>query len=256
MKRKFVDYLLIALMGISAFVSVFSLYKIITNKEANKDIVRQIAEDSAIIKEESIEEAETLENTEENNLLESNQKVKKVKEYRDVLEIPQYDILAYIYPNLKKSSLDFGVGWYATTRRWGELGKCVVAGHSSTIYNCILNDTAKMRVGDKFYVYDGNGKKHTYCVTARDIVSPSDMWVLSTVDETHSSFSMVTCTNNGSERLVITGTELSDEEYKTYMDNLYALTSYNLDMITETALSDYTITNYLTYLNNKKALSQ
>lgn len=139
------------------------------------------------------------------------QKVKKVKDYKNVLRIPSLHIKAYIYPDTSKTSLDFGVGHYEGTKAIGQKGKCVLAGHSSVTYNCILNGTDKLGVLDTFYAYDAKGKKHKYYITDTKKVNPTDVWVLDTDDTKYSYCMLLTCTNQGRQRLCLTGTEFKTE---------------------------------------------
>ena len=140
------------------------------------------------------------------------QKVKKVKEYVNVLEIPQYDILAKIYPDVSRTSLAYGVGHYPQTVEVGKKGNCAIAGHSSVIYDCILNEVKNMQILDSFNVYDKNGKKHVYYVKTMKVVEPTDMYVLDTTDRNRSEFTIITCTNGGKQRLVIYAFEMTKKE--------------------------------------------
>lgn len=140
------------------------------------------------------------------------QKVKKVKEYVNVLEIPQYNILAKIYPDVSRTSLAYGVGHYPQTVEVGKKGNCAIAGHSSVIYDCILNEVKNMQILDSFNVYDKKGKKHVYYVKTMNVVEPTDMSVLDTTDKSRSEFTIITCTNGGKQRLVIKAFERTKEE--------------------------------------------
>lgn len=140
------------------------------------------------------------------------QEVKEVKQYVNVLEIPQYDILARIYPDVSRTSLAYGVGHYPQTVDIGEKGNCVIAGHSSLIYDCILNEVKNMKLLDSFNVYDKKGKKHIYYVENIMVVEPTDMSVLDTTDTSRSEFTIITCTNGGKQRLVINAFEMTKEE--------------------------------------------
>lgn len=147
------------------------------------------------------------------------QDLEQVVSYQNVLEIPQYDILAYIYPDTDWSSLSKGVGHYSTTAGIGELGNCVVAGHSSATYRCILNEIANMDILDTFFVYDNDGERHQYYVTEKRVVAPSNITVLDTLDVTISQFTMVTCTKNGTERLVVEGKEFDETQLLKFIED-------------------------------------
>lgn len=142
------------------------------------------------------------------------QKIKKVKDYISVLEIPQCHVLAHIYDDVSRTSLAYGVGHYPNTKGIGKKGNCVIAGHSSLIYDCILNEVKNLNIMDKFNVYDKKGKKHVYYVLNIKVVEPTDMYVLESNDDTRSEFTIITCTNAGKQRLVINSYEMSKEEIK------------------------------------------
>lgn len=154
-------------------------------------------------------------------MLDSNQIARKVSSYTSVLEIPDYDVLCYIYPDTDVESLVYGVGWYKTTKHIGEKGICAVAGHSSSVYNCIMNKAQDIKFMENFYVYDEEGVKHTYYVTGTYIVPPTATGELySTGEEEYSIFKIITCTAGGSQRLIIEGTELSEKEVEDYLATL------------------------------------
>lgn len=145
------------------------------------------------------------------------QKVKKVKNYVSVLEIPECKVLAHIYDDVSRTSLAYGVGHYPNTKEIGEKGNCVIAGHSSVIYDCILNEVKNLNIMDKINVYDKKGKKHVYYVRNIKVVEPTDMYVLDSDDNTRSEFTIITCTNAGKQRLVINSYELSKAEVAEYL---------------------------------------
>lgn len=150
----------------------------------------------------------------------ADQKVKKVKDYKSVLEIPQYDILAHIYDDVSRDSLNYGVGHYPQTVGLGEKGNCAIAGHSSLIYDCILNEVKNMKIMDSFNIYDKQGKKHIYYVQTMFVVEPESMYVLDTTDASKSEVTIITCTNGGKQRLIIKAIELTKEELEEYTKQL------------------------------------
>ena len=153
--------------------------------------------------------------------VDEDQVVKEVKTYSNVLSIPELNILAYINDGVSKDALAGGVGRHEETANIGELGNCVVAGHASDIYNCILNNLDKINLFDSFEVYDSSGKKHTYYVTQKFICEPDDVGILASSTMDKSMFTIYTCTNKGSQRLVVEGTELTEAELAKYKENLH-----------------------------------
>lgn len=172
--------------------------------------------------------------------VDEDQVVKEVKTYSNVLSIPKLNILAYINDGVSKDALAGGVGRHEETANVGELGNCVVAGHASDIYNCILNNLDKINLFDSFEVYDSSGKKHTYYVTQKFICEPDDVGILASSTMDKSMFTIYTCTNKGSQRLVVEGTELTEAELTKYKENLHNIyvtnmlnfnESYNIESI-------------------------
>ena len=154
-------------------------------------------------------------------IINEDQVIKEVKTYSNVLSIPELGILAYINDGVSKDALAGGVGRHEETANIGELGNCVVAGHASDIYNCILNNLDKINLFDSFEVYDSSGKKHTYYVTQKFICEPDDVGILASSTMDKSMFTIYTCTNKGSQRLVVEGTELTEAELAKYKENLH-----------------------------------
>lgn len=160
--------------------------------------------------------------------VDEDQVVKEVKTYSNVLSIPKLNILAYINDGVSKDALAGGVGRHEETANVGELGNCVVAGHASDIYNCILNNLDKINLFDSFEVYDSSGKKHTYYVTQKFICEPDDVGILASSTMDKSMFTIYTCTNKGSQRLVVEGTELTEAELAKYKENLHNIYVTNM----------------------------
>lgn len=160
--------------------------------------------------------------------VDEDQVIKEVKTYSNVLSIPKLNILAYINEGVSKDALAGGVGRHEETANIGELGNCVVAGHASDIYNCILNNLDKINLFDSFEVYDSLGKKHTYYVTQKFICEPDDVGILASSTMDKSMFTIYTCTNKGSQRLVVEGTELTEAELAKYKENLHNIYVTNM----------------------------
>ena len=153
--------------------------------------------------------------------VDSDQTVDEVKTYSNVLSIPKLGVLAYINEGVNKDALAGGVGRHEDTANIGELGNCVVAGHASDVYNCILNNLDEISLFDSFEVYDASGKKHIYYVTKKFICEPNDVGILASTTMDKSVFTIYTCINKGTQRLVVEGTELTEDELAKYKENLH-----------------------------------
>lgn len=226
MKRRDV---LLTCLGSSCIISglsIFGFYSYYNNKMENT--IQENIDKSTIY----VSNTETSDVTENSNStlvdttvavenVDEDQVIKEVKTYSNVLSIPELGVLAYINDGVSKDALAGGVGRHEETANIGELGNCVVAGHASDIYNCILNNLDEINLFDSFEVYDSSGKKHTYYVTQKFICEPDDVGILASSTMDKSMFTIYTCTNKGSQRLVVEGTELTEAELAKYKENLH-----------------------------------
>ena len=227
MTRKDKLILTLGIMLVVGALIIFGFDRFFDYSRAKKQ--REIAENSIIVH--SSTDAEYLKTLEVStqtdaeawetpiDVLGKDQDVASVTTYKNVLEIPQYDILVYIYPDVSDYSLAMGVGKYPETKDIGAKGNCAVAGHSSNQYRAVLNMCQYMKILDTFNVYDANGVKHQYYVTGMYTVNPYDVSVLYTKDDSISQFTMVTCNNNGNTRLIIEGKELNQAQLDQYIKN-------------------------------------
>lgn len=220
---------LLTCLGSSCIISglsIFGFYSYYNNKMENT--IQENIDKSTIY----VSNTETSDVTENSNStlvdttvavenVDEDQVIKEVKTYSNVLSIPELGILAYINDGVSKDALAGGVGRHVETANIGELGNCVVAGHASDIYNCILNNLDEINLFDSFEVYDSSGKKHTYYVTQKFICEPDDVGILASSTMDKSMFTIYTCTNKGSQRLVVEGTELTEAELAKYKENLH-----------------------------------
>lgn len=113
-----------------------------------------------------------------------------------------------------ENALNDGVVHYADTALPGQNGNVVIVGHSS---NNIFNPgkykfafvlLSKLDSGDTFYL-DKDGKRYTYEVYKKEIVSPNDVSVLGLADKPATA-SLITCDPPGTSnnRLVVTGVQI------------------------------------------------
>lgn len=225
----------ICLVGSLSLVGVF-LYQ----KSATEKAYRVVDKDNTNI--EISSDVLNKQTVGEINELDEDQRVDDVTEYKNVLSIPKCNVLANIYEGTSKTSLAKGVGHYEGTVEVGALGNCALAGHSSDTYKCILNEVKNLNLFDTFDAYDSEGKKHTYTVTSKQVVEPTVMSVLDTDDDKHSVVTIITCTEKGTKRLVIKGTELSDSEVEDYRANIFGSLYTKLDQISNSVAQKNDIT--------------
>jgi sortase A len=89
---------------------------------------------------------------------------------------------ASIYGGDDWMQLTKGVGHYAGSVNPGEDGNLVLAAHND-IYGEIFRDIQYLKAGDEVRIQAQNGRWYTYVVYDKQIVAPSDVWVLARGNE-------------------------------------------------------------------------
>jgi len=130
------------------------------------------------------------------------------------VEIPVVYDVATTDDTAVENALEGGVVHYADTAMPGQDGNVVIVGHSS---NNIFNPgkykfafvlLSRLDSGDTFYL-DKDGKRYTYQVYRKQIVSPTDVSVLGPADRTATA-TLITCDPPGTStnRLVVTAEQI------------------------------------------------
>ena len=130
------------------------------------------------------------------------------------VQIPVVYTVNTIDDTAVENALEGGVVHYADTAVPGQNGNVVIVGHSS---NNIFNPgkykfafvlLSRLDNGDTFYL-DKDGKRYTYEVYKKQIVSPTDISVLGNADKPATA-SLITCDPPGTSnnRLVVTGEQI------------------------------------------------
>ncbi len=121
-----------------------------------------------------------------------------------ILTLDRLDIKVSIKEGVDKQTLKLSAGHFPETALPGK-GNFCIAGHSSFVYTCLFNDMHKAVLGD-IIVVDTLNTTYTYEITDISVVEPTQVEVLDpSID---SILTIVTCTNNGNNRLIIRGTEI------------------------------------------------
>lgn len=131
--------------------------------------------------------------------------IQKQKLLRDnpVVEITDLNIKAPILEGTEQSVLSKAAGHFEGTGDFGKGNYCI-AGHSSTIYKEYFNNLKKVQVGTKIKLYNKNKDCYTYTVKEVLTVEPDETWVLK--DFGDNRLTLITCTDDGSQRLVVIAT--------------------------------------------------
>lgn len=117
-----------------------------------------------------------------------------------------------------QDSLEDGVVHYPTTVQPGQKGNSAIFGHSSNnIFNkgkykfafVLLHELVP---GDTFYLTQ-NGKVYSYKVFKKQVVKPTETWVLGSVPDKTATATLITCDPPGTttNRLVVWGEQISPD---------------------------------------------
>lgn len=119
-------------------------------------------------------------------------------------EIPELDIRVPVLEGTDSESLQVSAGHFEGTGAPGKGNYCI-AGHNSTIYAEIFNDIDQVNIGDEMYLIDNDSDRtrYRYIVTDYSIVHPEQVEVLN--DYGDNRITVISCTDDGTQRQVITG---------------------------------------------------
>lgn len=143
----------------------------------------------------------------------------EIKEGVSQISIPKLNILAPIVEGTDSYSLSVSAGHFKDTAKMGERGNYCIAGHSSSIYNCIFNDIHNINILEPMYFTNSVGKTFTYYVTEKFVVEPTEIEVLKQ-NTSDKICTIVTCTDNGERRYIIRGKMLSKKKLEELRNSL------------------------------------
>jgi sortase A len=109
---------------------------------------------------------------------------------RIVIATDKVSVDASIYGGDDWTQLQKGVGHYAGSANPGESANMVLAAHND-IYGEIFRDIQYLKPGDEVRVQAVNGRWYTYVVYDKQVVAPTDVWVLARGNE--SIVTLITC---------------------------------------------------------------
>ena len=130
-------------------------------------------------------------------------KKQKLMRENPVVEIADLNIKAPILEGTDNDILSKAAGHFTGTGDFGKGNYCI-AGHSSTLYKEYFNNLKNIEIGMTITLYDKDKKSYNYTVAELNIVEPSESWVLD--DFGDNRITIITCTDDGSQRLVVVGT--------------------------------------------------
>lgn len=134
------------------------------------------------------------------------------------VEIPVDYTVPSMAEDVIQQALNNGTVHYPATVKPGEQGNTAIFGHSS---NNIFNPgkykfafvlLSRLEAGDTFYL-TYNGTSYAYRVFKKEVVKPTDTWVLNPVEGKTATAALITCDPPGStlNRLVVWGEQISPD---------------------------------------------
>ena len=114
-----------------------------------------------------------------------------------LIEIPAIDLEMPLVKGADNYSLRAAAGWWPQSAEMGTAGNCAVFGHRMVTYGRHFNRLDELNPEDQIFLYNTEGKKFTYTVTATEVIEPSVL--LDTLYEHNEGFqlTLVTCTPTG-----------------------------------------------------------
>lgn len=128
-----------------------------------------------------------------------------------LIEIPAIDITYAVVEGTERWNIRLTIGHFKDSAAIGQEGNCAVAGHRGGINGIFFKYLYKLKDGDEVIFTTVDGKVYTYEVYEQFIVEPTEMWVVADMEEEGAFLTMVTCTDDGTQRRIVraklTGTQ-------------------------------------------------
>lgn len=120
-----------------------------------------------------------------------------------VIQIPKIDLIYAIVEGSDAAEIGVAIGHMSSTAELGETGNCALAGHRGGYSGPYFKNLDKLEIGDEVIITNAKQKVFTYKVTETMVVQPDEVWVIEDTGEDVAMLTLVTCENNGTERLIV-----------------------------------------------------
>lgn len=120
-----------------------------------------------------------------------------------IIEIDAIDLIYPIVEGSDKAEIGVAIGHMTGTANIGEIGNCALAGHRGGYSGSYFKNLNKLKKGDSIRLTDVYGNEFTYLMTESMIVEPTDVWVIEDTGENKAILTLITCENDGNQRLII-----------------------------------------------------
>ncbi|WP_404989008.1 class D sortase [Clostridium culturomicium] len=146
----------------------------------------------------------------ESNQKDSSSEVAEMDEEIGRLIIPSLNIEGVIVEGIDDESIKHNIGHFPYSGEPGQEGNFAVAGHRGTLYNNVFDNLHKVKIDDEVIVETLKGT-YVYKVKEQFIVAPEETEVLNNTPGVK-EITIVTCTLDGKERLIVKGTLVEEEK--------------------------------------------
>lgn len=128
-----------------------------------------------------------------------------------ILEIPKINLKVVVAEGIEDNIIRYAVGHFTETGMPGDSGNFALAGHRNFDTGEFFLKIDRLSEGDEIKVTTLDGTVYTYKMTNSFVVQPQDTYVLEESEDP--IITLVTCTYDGSERLIVQG-ELTQKDEK------------------------------------------
>lgn len=127
-----------------------------------------------------------------------------------ILEIPKIKLKVVVAEGTDDNIIRYAVGHFEETAMPGESGNFALAGHRNFDTGEFFLRIDRLSEGDEIHAITLEGIAYTYSVTNSFVVQPEDTYILEESEEP--IITLVTCTYDGSERLIVQGKLIKTEK--------------------------------------------
>lgn len=120
-----------------------------------------------------------------------------------VIQIPKIELIYAIVEGSDAAEIGVAIGHMSSTAKLGEIGNCALAGHRGGYSGPYFKNLDKLEIGDEVIITNANQEVFTYKVTEKLVVEPDEVWVIEDTGEDIAMLTLVTCENDGAERLIV-----------------------------------------------------
>ncbi|KOC34038.1 class D sortase [Clostridium botulinum] len=197
MKKKIIPVLLIVIGLILIFTGIgLKIY----SKNRETKLIKKFNEEIQLQKQNN--KLNNNENKKDDNKKENKKQNVNIGKELALIEISSIDLQSVIVEGMEKEQLRYYLCHFESTAMPGENGNFSIAGHSSFIYNEILNHLYEVNIGDVIKLKTKKGE-FNYVINNKFIVEPNEVEVLDQ-NKDKKTMTIVTCSNRGKKRLIVT----------------------------------------------------